>query len=683
MRLPGRLCRAGRLSAISIGFLGQTVLVANPAGLPAETVFGITGPEAAGLSSAVVVAPIEARGAGLREALERIPGIFLQESFGGIEPPRLSVRGSGIQSAPVSRGVGLWLDGFPLNLADGSFNSGLIETAWLSRARLAAGPAAGVPAMGGNLSLWSALLEPEAGGEIRTTYGKDNTGSLAAWHRQPIGAQQVAAGIGVRRTDGWREYSRQRRESGMVSWWAPVGECGRREITGHLLVSRPRIEVPGPLTLNQALENPQSVSAAVRRDRPRRDSEYLRVGSRVLSRSDVGYLAFGVSGANYQDEFRQLLPNGITNTTAREGTLALDGRRDWQDALEQQTEARLSWQSGWRRATRERNQAGNSGPRIGDNRLRPDTVTLAIDHAVQPIEQWRIEAGGSLIHARRDIRERFPVSAGRPSTAMDWQETHIAPRVGAQWSPAENFQVALALSRTYEPPTFDDLIFTTGPMPARQLASRSLDSQRADQVELTLRGHQGGWNWRVAAYEAQWKDEFLRLLDTQGNPRGTVNAQTTRRRGAEVALDRTLWKQGSIALSGWAAAQWSYFRFDDDPSFADNRLAGIPPLVGSLGIEALTETGWFVAPSLRGQTGRFFVDHANTLTAPGFAVWTVDLGRRHPSGWAMHVRVENILDKRYVASPAGVLDQAGPPAATAVFLPGVGRRWELGLDYAW
>ena len=37
--------------------------------------------------------------------------VLMQESFGGFEPPRLSIRGSGLDSAPTSRGIALLIDG--------------------------------------------------------------------------------------------------------------------------------------------------------------------------------------------------------------------------------------------------------------------------------------------------------------------------------------------------------------------------------------------------------------------------------------------------------------------------------------------------------------------------------------------------------------------------------------------
>ena len=57
----------------------------------------------------------------LRDALDYQPGLIVQDFFGGIDQPRLNIRGSGIQSNPVNRGVLLLQDGLPLNEADGSF----------------------------------------------------------------------------------------------------------------------------------------------------------------------------------------------------------------------------------------------------------------------------------------------------------------------------------------------------------------------------------------------------------------------------------------------------------------------------------------------------------------------------------------------------------------------------------
>ena len=63
----------------------------------------------------------------LQDALGSEPGIVTQEFFGGLDQPRLNIRGSGIQSNPVNRGVLLMQDGLPLNEADGSFVISTLE----------------------------------------------------------------------------------------------------------------------------------------------------------------------------------------------------------------------------------------------------------------------------------------------------------------------------------------------------------------------------------------------------------------------------------------------------------------------------------------------------------------------------------------------------------------------------
>lgn len=63
----------------------------------------------------------------LKDALQREPGIIIQDFFGGNDQPRLNIRGSGIQSNPQSRGVALSQDGIPINFADGSYIIGVLE----------------------------------------------------------------------------------------------------------------------------------------------------------------------------------------------------------------------------------------------------------------------------------------------------------------------------------------------------------------------------------------------------------------------------------------------------------------------------------------------------------------------------------------------------------------------------
>ncbi len=669
-----------------VGFLGGIAAVSGYAGerihdLPGLTVTAmeeaVSGP---GLSMARFGAPATAPGGGhLREALQRIPGLLVQESFGGIDPPRLSVRGSGIQSAPLSRGVELSLNGFPLSFADGSFNLALVEAGWLDSAVLAGGPAAGVPALGGSLSLWTATGLGAEGGSARVVYGSNETAAVLLRQAGQTESFSWGAEGSWTHSDGWREWSGQRRETALGVLRAELG--AHSEAMVQLFVSRPRFDVPGPLPKSAALEDPRSNFARVVQDKPRRETEYAQLSARVRTDRSTGYVSAGMSVAYHDDSFFQLLPNGISDTRSREGAVFAEAGYEWESALRQETTLNLLARTGSTDATRYATDGGNRGVLIGDNRLRPSTLTAALDHSVFVADNHAVEAGVSVLAARRRIGERFERAA---STEENLSDAKVAPRLAWTYEAGRAAAFSLSWSRGYEPPTMDDLIFTefSPPPPVPELRSSALLWQRADSLELTARGSHGEFVWSASAHYAFWRREFLRLRDEVGAARGTVNADRTIHAGLEVSVSRLLHEGAEFAWHGWATWQFNEVRFDDDPVYARNRLGGVPRHAGAAGLRGESGGGWFVAPGVFWQAGENFADHANTLSAGGFAVWSLEAGRKHPAGWEAAVRVSNLFDRRYIASTAGVLDEAAGPAQP-IFLPGNGRRVEARLGYSW
>lgn len=63
----------------------------------------------------------------LSDTLASVPGVIVQNFFGGNDQPRVQVRGSGLQQNPVERGLLVLQNGLPLNHADGSYIAGLAD----------------------------------------------------------------------------------------------------------------------------------------------------------------------------------------------------------------------------------------------------------------------------------------------------------------------------------------------------------------------------------------------------------------------------------------------------------------------------------------------------------------------------------------------------------------------------
>ena len=141
---------------------------------------------------------------------------MVQDFFGATDQPRLSIRGSGIQSNPLNRGVLLLLqDGLPLNEADGSFIIGLVEprnAALISARRGANTLTPGATTLGGELDFQS-LTGADERARVRAEAGS-------------FGRQALQAAVGTRgeqwdgrlsvssdHFDGYRHHSASRREA--------------------------------------------------------------------------------------------------------------------------------------------------------------------------------------------------------------------------------------------------------------------------------------------------------------------------------------------------------------------------------------------------------------------------------------------------------------------------------------
>jgi iron complex outermembrane receptor protein len=633
-----------------------------------------------GIAALETITPLDADGERLTEIFQRVPGLIAQDSFGGFDPPRLAVRGSGIQSAPTSRGLAISFLGMPLNSADGSFNLALLESTWIESAELTRGPAAGVPMLGGSLALGDAAAGFAQGNSVRAFYGSDETASLSGRGMYGADGLSLAGRAAFYQSDGWRPHSRQERESMFAAVRTALDDDS--DLTIRFFGSTPWYEVPGPMTKHDALNNPTAPVESVVRDQPRRDIEYAQLSARASTRWTGGYASFGIGGVHQRDDFRQLAANGISITTAKEAYLVFNAGNDWNPSGHH-TEFAALLQSGWWDASRYLNDSGNTGALIGEQRLRPLSLTAAIDHRLEIVKNQHLEIGGSILTAQRDINDGFDPGPGVPSVDLGFSGTRFAPRAAWSWSPVSEATFVVSWARSYEPPTYNDLLFTDGPMDARFLRSAPLDWQRADSFEVGAHGRRDRFSWSSYVYYAPWRNEFLRLVDENGSPRGTVNAGRTIHTGWETAIEWDLLPESETDLAFWATYNLTDARFDEDPVYGDRRLAGVPPHSGALGLRAVSPGGWFVAPGLQWQAGETYGDHFHNVGYGGFGLCSLEIGRRHPDGWSVTLGIHNLFDRKTIASTAGVLDRAPDPENTAIFLPAAGRSVDLCFEYVW
>jgi iron complex outermembrane receptor protein len=688
---PELMRRAGRLlvGLLALGGLldaraGATPSIAgNPVVLPPWVIAERTDPllqsaradwfaGALGPTSVVGRADWAGRGvATLAEALRRAPGVMLLESFGGFEPPRLSVRGSGLDSAPTSRGVALLVDGLPLARADGSFHSGLFDPLLFSGIEVYRGTmhmALTPAALGGVLH---AVPERTPGTAVRLDAGGDGTRRAQVTHA----ASRLRAAGSWAQSDGWRDHSEQQRGAVETALRHDLGPTTRLEFTGYAAAAD--YDVPGPLTLAAATAQPRSVSAAVLRDLPRRSSYVVRPGVQVSSQGRAGGVAAGFAVQRLYDEFFQLQANGVTESTSDDATAHVTlSRRLTSGSRVHHLLARATYSGGESQVARFLNERGERGSQFASYASRADTAALSLEDMVWIRPDLAVGAGATVLRAERTLLDHAANTAVARALTFD----DVSPRAGVTWSAGDRLSVSAAVSRGVELPVFDDMLAVSGVAPNLTLRSRDLAEQRATTFEIGGRGRLGPLGWNVTGYRGEWNGEILRLADASGLPRGAVNAGVTIHEGIESSLQWAV----SAAPHRWSVGVTSVigrFRFDGDPVYGDNRLAGAPPHVGSAELTYGHARGFFGALETTWSAGRTWADHAGRLGYGGHGLMHARVGWRRPGRWSVFLACRNVFDRGHIASTAGVLDVARVPAATSIFLPGTGRGFSLGLEW--
>ncbi len=631
-----------------------------------------------GPSSVVSAADWSGRGiTTLAEALRYTPGVMLQESFGGFEPPRLSLRGSGLDSAPTSRGVALLLDGLPLARADGSFHSGLFDPQLFPRVEIYRGTLhmALTPAVLGGV-INAATLAPDASpGAVIRIEGGDFGAFRSQLAGTTSGPTATHAAASYQSAEGWREHSRQDRAVVQLAAHRALNAGTQLEVS--MYAATLDYDVPGPLTLAEAQARPRSVSAAVRRDLPRRTSTVLRAAAQLKSATAAGDAAAGLAWQQLRDDFYQLQANGESDLDARaltgHATLA---RRVSFGGTEHQFLARATLTTGSDEVDRYRNDLSQRGATFGAYTAEADTFALNAEDVVWLRPTLAVGVGFTALHGKRQLTGRTPSPDLRSSLDFD----DLSPRGALLWSPDGHVSLHAALSRGVEPPVFDDLVAVQGTHPNLTLGTRALNLQSGVTAELGGRGSLGPIDWSLTAYHAAWRDEILRLADAAGLPRGAVNAGRTIHEGLESSLHWRLLEDDQ-KLTFTVTSTLGRFYFDGDPVYGDNRLAGAPPHTGAAELLYENPRGWFAAIETTWVAGRIPVDHAGRMIYDGHALGHIRLGWRPRTRLLIFAAVCNVFDRRYIASTAGVLDLARNPAATSLFLPGPGRAFTLGLEW--
>ena len=604
----------------------------------------------------------DGRASTLADVFAFTPGVFAQSRFGA-EEARLSIRGSGLQRTFHMRGIYLLQDGVPITLADGGGDFQAIEPLALAYTEVLRGANAleyGGSTLGGSINFISPSGHDGGGIRPRVEGGSFGYRRALVSVADVLGASDYFASVSSYEQDGFRDWSRQENQRFFGNVGFKLSE--RLDSRFYLSAVHTDSQLPGALTRAQLDADPEEANAGSFAGRQKRDFDLYRLANRTVLDLYQGFLELS-AGYSYKDLWHpifQLLQQrsddyNVGARFVREGVLA--GRTN---------RLIVGVTPSWNRVKDDRfvNIAGEKGARTAESMQRSRNLSVYAEDHLDLNEQWTLVAGAQWMDATRRYDDRLLANGDQ---SLDASYTQLSPKLGFLWQMRRDWLIFGNLSDSFEPPSFGEL--SGGP------GVNLLDEQRARTVEIGTRGTAARIHWDVSAYSAAVRDELLSLNTPSGQPLGTVNAPRTVHRGVELGADIAL----TPTMSWRSAYLWSDFHFDENGTYGDNTLPGIPKHFYRGELTWTPFKHYFITLNTEVSPDRYAVDMARSLFANSYAIWGVKVGRSVSHGLSWFVEGRNLSNRAYAATTGVIADAGG--ADSAQFYPGDGRAVYVGLSW--
>jgi iron complex outermembrane receptor protein len=629
----------------------------------------------------------QSRAANLKDALDFVPGVFVQPRFGAADESQISIRGSGLRNNFHLRGLSVLIDGFPYGNADGFSDFESLELLTAKRVEVYKGANAlrfGGYTLGGAINLITKTGHDAPLIELRSAAGSYGYLKNYVGTGQVYGPFDLYVGLSDTELNGYRQHGDQIRRRAYASLGYRL--AGGTTVRLDLGYVQNEENLPGALTQQEMDRNPGQRNPAASQFGEERNYDYTRGALTVRTPLGDDQVLEWFTQVNYQDMDHPLSFAIIDDTTYSYGTEVRYVLSAPLFGLASRLTAGFQFLGTRQIDVNFANNRGNRGARTRNQINIASNIAGYAEEQLDLTSTFTAVAGGRVNYAIREVRDRFS-SNGNQSDSVDFFSA--SPRVGFVWKVAPAIQVFGNASHAYEPPLLLEL---TAPGQIGGDLSQ-LDAQKSWQFEVGTRGVASEWlAWEVALYDIQLWDE-IQNVNVQPFPGAPFtipryrNIERSRHTGVEVGLDLLLVKDllsrvglGRVGdtLRARAAYTWSRFVFVDDANFRDNELPGVPPHFVQTELRYDHRGGFWLAPGLDIVPAGYFVNSENNARSHAYTLVNVKAGYEHTAtGLGVFFEARNLTDTTYAAAVA--VDDAN----RRFFFPGDGRSFYGGISWRW
>ena len=616
----------------------------------------------------------------IKDALDYVPGVFVQPKWG--DDSRLSIRGSGLSRNFHLRGIQLYMDGIPINTADGYGDFQEIDPSVYRYLEVYKGGNAlrfGANSLGGAINF-----------VMPTGYDADLFGSRVdvgsfGYHKLSASSGGVSGPVDYfiagtwQESDGFREHSWGESVRGSMN----VGYRLTENIETRFYINANSVDqrIPGSVTKESALTDPKAAAANNILFDQQRNIDTLRLANKTAIRVAPGTLvevgAFMVDRHLMHPIFQWLDYQyddygGFARLTDES---VIGGFKN-----------RLIAGVNLHNGTIDNKQFANlPGAVKGDLRSssldKSQNFSAYFENSFYVLPDVAFVAGTQFLHATRDRRDRF-LSNGDQSGETEFNLW--SPKVGVLWDVTRNAQVFANVSRSAEVPSFGESVVGAG----SNIQFFDLKPQRATTYEIGTRGRTEDFTWDLAFYRANIDNELL-CFTTNALPSTCQvgNADKTIHQGVElgfgVAVLKSLLATGPNPDKLWlnAAYTFSDFRYDNDALWGDNELPGAPRHFLRAELLYKHPSGIYFGPNVEWVPDAYYVDSANTFETDAYAIWGAKIGFDNGGPITAYLEGRNLSDEAYISSTSIAANMNGTDAN--MFEPGTGRAIYGGVQFKW
>jgi iron complex outermembrane receptor protein len=612
----------------------------------------------------------------IKDVLDYVPGVFVQPKWG--DDTRLSIRGSSLSRNFHLRSIQLFMDGIPINTADGYGDFQEIDPTAYRYVEVYKGANAlrfGANSLGGAIN----FVMP-TGYDADAFGARVDVGSFG-FHKLAVSSGGVSGPADYfitgtwQETDGFRDHSWGESERGSMNVGYRLSEDA--ETRFYINANSVRQRIPGSVTKQSALTSPETAAAANITQDQQRNIDTIRIANKTTLRIAPGTLVeFGAFGVDrhlmhpiYQwldYEYRDY--GGFARIEDESHVAGMRNRFVGGVQLHNGTIDNKQFQ----------NLPGAvKGALLSSSQDDSTNLSLYAENSLYFLSDVAFVGGVQFLHATREREARLNSKSGETEFDL-W-----SPKIGLLWDVTRTSQVFANISRSAEAPSFGES------SAAQSVTFTDIKAQKATTYEIGTRGRTADYTWDLALYRANIDDELLCFTAT-GQPDSTcqvANADKTIHQGVELgfgfAVARGLIVGGRRADELWLNSSYTYndFRYDGDAQWGDNDLPGAPHHYLRSELLYKHPSGIYAGPNIEWAPEAYYVDSANTFKTASYAIWGAKIGFDNGGPISAYIEGRNLSDESYIASAATAANMHGNDAA--IFEPGNGRAVYSGIQYKW